>query len=288
MSQNDSSQRAVANLKKAAGRSRFARFINETFSETEADRAQEESFDPPQPFIAHFIALRNCIVRSFLSWVIAMIVIAPFAPKIIWWLQAPLRNAGLDQQGVTIEGLEVGVGFSLFMTTMIWGGTILALPFLIYYIFSFIFPGLRRHERNLVSATLLVGLLLFFLGAWLCYGFTLTLAMDTLMAMNHWMNVPVTILRADAYMGFVLKMLLAFGLAFQFPLVLLVLGWLGIVSGEGLRKHRAMVIIIVFTVAMFLTPPDPLSQIIMAVPMCILYEITIGLIRLRERLQSID
>jgi sec-independent protein translocase protein TatC len=166
---------------------------------------------------------------------------------------------------------------------MVWGGTILALPFLIYFVFGFVFPGLKRHERNLVSATLLSGLVLFFMGAWLCYGFTLSLAMDALMAINRWMGVPVTMLLVEGYIGLVLKMLLAFGLAFQFPLVLLVLGWLGVISSAGLRRHRGVVIVVIFTVAMFLTPPDPLSQIIMAVPMCLLYEVTIGLIRLRER-----
>ncbi|MDO4527650.1 MAG: twin-arginine translocase subunit TatC [bacterium] len=266
-------------VKKAARRSRFSRFINDTFSETDADRANEASFDPPQPFIAHFIALRDCVVKSGLAWVLCMLLVAPFAPNIIEWLKAPLMNAELN---VKVVGLEVGVGFSLFMTTMLWGGTILALPAILYFVFSFIFPGLRRHERNLICMVLGVGILLFFLGASLCYGFTLTLAMKAFMSLNAWMGVSVDFLQVNDYIGFVLKMILAFGLAFQFPLVLLALGWLGLISSKSLRKHRGGVIIFVFVVAMFLTPPDPLSQIVMAVPMCLLYELTIWLIRLKE------
>jgi sec-independent protein translocase protein TatC len=185
-----------------------------------------------------------------------------------------------------VEGLEIGVGFSLFMTTMLWGGTIVSLPALLYFIFRFVFPGLRRHERNIVLATLTSGVVLFVAGVWLCFSFTLRLALEALMAINQWMNVPVTILQAEAYIGFVLKILLAFGLAFQFPLVLLVLGWLGIISAKTLSSRRGIAIVLIFTMAMFLTPPDPLSQIIMAVPMCLLYEITIILVRLREKISA--
>ena len=197
----------------------------------------------------------------------------------------PLRSAGLEGK-VSVQGLEVGTGFSVFMTTMLWGGTILALPALFYFIARFVFPGLKRHERNLILFTLGAGVFLFLGGVWLCFSFTLRLALEALMALNAWMNVPTEILRADAYIGFVLKILLAFGLAFQFPLVLLALGWLGIISAASLRAHRGMAIILIFVVAMFLTPPDPLSQIVMAVPMCILYELTVWLVRLRERLAN--
>ncbi len=269
----------------AKPRDRAAALFRRLFTETDEDRAHEEELDPPRPFIEHFIDLRDCIVRCALAWVAAMLAIAPFAPKVIALLQLPLRSAGLEGK-VSVQGLEVGTGFSVFMTTMLWGGTILALPALFYFIARFVFPGLKRHERNLILFTLGAGLTLFVGGVWLCFSFTLRLALEALMALNAWMNVPTEILRADAYIGFVLKILLAFGLAFQFPLVLLALGWLGIVSAASLRAHRGMAIIAIFVVAMFLTPPDPLSQIVMAVPMCVLYELTIWLVRLRERLAA--
>ncbi len=264
----------------------IADILRQCFSETATDRINAAAFDPPRPFIEHFIDLRNCIVNCVLAWGIAMLLICPFAPMILEILQAPLAASGLEEQGLSMQGLEIGVGFSLFMTTMLWGGTLLALPAFLFFIFRFVFPGLKRHERNLILATLGGGAVLFVSGVWLCFGFTLRLALQALMQINLWMNVEVTILRAEAYIGFVLKVLLAFGLAFQFPLVLLVLGWLGIISSATLRKQRGMAIVLIFTVAMFLTPPDPLSQIIMAVPMCLLYEVTIGLVRVRERLAA--
>ena len=283
--QKDAFDNAVHVVKKATRRSRFAPFMSKTFSETDEDRAAEESFDPPQPFIAHFIALRNCIVRSVFAWVICMCLVAPFSPEIIHWLKAPLYQANLN---VEVIGLEIGVGFSLFMTTMLWGGTIVASPAILYFVLSFIFPGLRRHERNLVCVILAAGVTLFFLGASLCYGFTLELAMRSFMAINEWMGVSVQFLQVNEYIGFVLKVMLAFGIAFQFPLVLLALGWLGVISSASLRKYRGGVIVFIFTVAMFLTPPDILSQIIMAVPMCVLYEITIWLIYFKERIAKTD
>lgn len=272
-------EKASANVRLQA---RFRRL----FSETAEDRAREEAMDPPRPFIEHFIDLRNCIVRCAMAWALGMLIIAPFSPWVIEALQWPLRASGLAEAGVQMQGLEVGVGFSLFMTTMLWGGTILALPAMLYFIFQFVFPGLRRHERNLIRFTLGVGVFLFLGGVSLCFGFTLKLALRALMAINAWMNVPVEFLQAEPYIGFVLKVLLAFGLAFQFPLVLLALGWLGLISAESLRARRGLAIVGIFTLAMFLTPPDPLSQIVMAVPMCLLYEITIWLVRLREKVAA--
>ncbi|MBR5591743.1 MAG: twin-arginine translocase subunit TatC [Kiritimatiellae bacterium] len=266
--------------------SRLASGFKRFFSSTEEERLQDEANDPPRPFIEHFIDLRDCIIRCVLAWVVAMVVVAPFSPWIIEALQQPILSSGLHDQGVTVEGLEIGVGFSLFMTTMLWGGTILSLPALLYFIFQFVFPGLRRHERNIVLSTLIAGVVLFLSGVWLCFSFTLRLAVEALMAINTWMNVPVTILQVESYIGFVLKILLAFGLAFQFPLILLVLGWLGLISAQTLKSHRGIAIVLIFTVAMVLTPPDPLSQIIMAVPMCLLYELTIILVRLREKVNA--
>ncbi len=271
---------------KARFQSRMAQGFTRFFTSTEEDRVRDEAMDPPRPFIEHFIDLRNCVIACVIAWVVAMLLVAPFSPWIIELLQAPVVESGLQEQGVTVEGLEIGVGFSLFMTTMLWGGTIVSLPALLYFIFRFVFPGLRRHERNIVLATLISGVALFIGGVWLCFSFALRLALEALMAINQWMNVPVTILQAEAYIGFVLKILLAFGLAFQFPLVLLVLGWLGIISAKALSSRRGIAIVLIFTMAMFLTPPDPLSQIIMAVPMCLLYEITIILVRLREKISA--
>lgn len=266
--------------------SRLASGFKRFFSSTEEERLQDEANDPPRPFIEHFIDLRDCIIRCVLAWVVAMVVVAPFSPWIIEVLQQPILSSSLHEQGITVEGLEIGVGFSLFMTTMLWGGTILSLPALLYFIFQFVFPGLRRHERNIVLSTLIAGVVLFLSGVWLCFSFTLRLAVEALMAINTWMNVPVTILQVESYIGFVLKILLAFGLAFQFPLILLVLGWLGLISAQTLKSHRGIAIVLIFTVAMVLTPPDPLSQIIMAVPMCLLYEVTIILVRLREKVSA--
>lgn len=265
---------------------RLTNLFRRFFTSSAQDLARDEARDRPRPFVEHFIDLRDCILHCVVAWVVAMLVVAPFAPWVIETLQAPIAASGLREQGVTVEGLEIGVGFSLFMTTMLWGGTILSLPALLYFVFRFVFPGLRRHERNIVLTALFGGVTLFVGGVWMCFSFTLRLALEALMAINAWMNVPVTILQAEAYIGFVLKILLAFGLAFQFPLILLVLGCLGIIRARTLQSRRGIAIVLIFVVAMFLTPPDPLSQIIMAVPMCLLYELTIVFVRLREKLSA--
>lgn len=116
----------------------------------------------------------------------------------------------------------------------------------------------------------------------MAYAATLEIAIRVLQQINAWVGIKVDIVRLDEHVDIVLKTIIAFGLAFQMPLLLLVLGWIGIIPSEALRSRRRIAIVVIFVIAMVLTPPDPVSQIIMAVPMCILYEMCIWVIRLRE------
>jgi sec-independent protein translocase protein TatC len=100
---------------------------------------------------------------------------------------------------------------------------------------------------------------------------------------NEWVGIPSTIIRIDGYISIVLKTIIAFGLVFQLPIILFVLGWFGIVTSKGLREKRRVAIVLSFFLAMFLTPPDPMSQLFMAMPLCILYELSIWLIWLKEK-----
>jgi sec-independent protein translocase protein TatC len=106
-------------------------------------------------------------------------------------------------------------------------------------------------------------------------------AISILMRFNAWLGFENKFLLVDKFVPFIVKMIIAFGLAFQLPLVLLVLGWIGVISSETLRNQRKGAIVLIFVLAMLLTPPDPFSQTVMAVPMCLLYEVCIWVIRLR-------
>ena len=100
---------------------------------------------------------------------------------------------------------------------------------------------------------------------------------------NAWVGLPNTVIRIEGYISIVMKTIIAFGLVFQLPLILFVLGWFGIISSKGLREKRRVAVVLSFFVAMFLTPPDPMSQFFMALPLCLLYEISIWLIWLKEK-----
>lgn len=238
---------------------------------------KDEYNDPPRPFIEHLIELRDCVIRCAVAWLLCEIAIVPFAPMITRWLMAPAA-----QSQSMIQGLSWTAGFDILIDIMLWGGTALSLPFLLFFILRFVFPGLKRSERTVIVFCLCFSSILFGIGVWMAYAATLNIAFQVLQQLNNWMGVKVEIIRLDQHADIVIKTIMAFGLAFQLPLLLLALGWVGLIPSKVLREKRRHAIVIIFIIAMVLTPPDPVSQIVMAVPMCLLYELCIWVIRLRE------
>lgn len=233
--------------------------------------------DPPRPFIEHLMDLRDCLIQCAVAWVVCEIVIVPFAPAITNWLMAPAQ-----QSRSMIQGLTWTAGFDILIKIMLWGGTALSLPALLFFLLRFVFPGLKRSERTIIMFCLITSTVLFAGGVWMAYSATLKIAFKVLQQVNAWMGVKVEILTLDQHVEIVIKTIIAFGLAFQLPLLLMVLGWIGLVKSDALREKRRIAIVVIFIIAMVLTPPDPVSQIVMAIPMCLLYEVCIWVIRLRE------
>ena len=234
--------------------------------------------DPPRPLLEHLLALRDMLVFAAISWAICVVVAGVFSPQILQWLKSPAATSEK-----MLQGLDLTSGFSTMMSIAVWGGTALAFPFIVYSILRFVFPALTRREKFVLMSILVSGTALFTVGVGLAYEKTLPLVVTAFRSINAWVGLPVTTIRIEGYISIVLKTIIAFGMVFQMPLVLFVLGWFGIVTSAGLRAKRRIAVVMAFALAMFLTPPDPMSQIIMALPLCLLYELSIWAIWLKEK-----
>lgn len=171
--------------------------------------------------------------------------------------------------------------FLSYIRVAIMFGIILALPILLYQIWLFIRPGFEKASGMHVFLSLLAGVLFFFIGALFCYEVVLPFTIRFFGSMTiENINPMITVAN---YIGFVSSMILAFGLVFEIPMLVLLLSKIGIISSGFLRKYRKYVILIIFILAAILTPPDVVSQVLLAIPMLILYEISIILSKIVER-----
>lgn len=242
------------------------------------------SRDEPRSFLDHLADLRRCALRCLAVWLAATLLVAPAAPWLLRALLHPLLLTGRDPEAL-IRGQRLGAGFSLLFQMMMWGGLALSLPLLLYFVAQFVFPGLRTGEKRMVRMILLASGLLFIGGVLLSYR-ALPVVIEAFFSVNTWMGITIWPLHLDDYVKLIARTLLGFGLAFQLPLILLTLGWWGLLPAALLRSKRRHAIVGIFVLAMILTPPDAVSMVAMALPMCALYEICILLIAARDGWRS--
>ena len=235
-----------------------------------------------KPFVGHLLDLRTTVIRVACFIFVGILITIPLAPLILRWLKEPYYRAGLDQV-VDLRVMQVGGGLAIAMRVIIWSGLLLSLPFVILSIGSFIFPGLKEHEKKAIMRGAVLSVVLFVAGVAMGFYWTLPVALQVMSRIEIWMGTPAEFWETPGYVGFVLKILIAFGLTFQMPVILLVLGNMGLVKSKLLREKRRHVAIGLMVLAMFLTPTDPFTMIMMALPLIILYEGCIWLIWSKER-----
>ncbi|MGQ0708485.1 MAG: twin-arginine translocase subunit TatC [Rhodoferax sp.] len=237
------------------------------------DPQPDELAGTEQPFVQHLVELRDRLLKAVIAIAIATVALALYpGPGALYDILAAPLVAHLPA-GATLIATSVISPFLVPLKIMLMAAFLLALPVVLYQVWAFVAPGLYNHEKKLVLPLVVSSTILFFIGVAFCYFFVFGQVFKFIQSF-----APKSITAApdiEAYLGFVLSMFLAFGLAFEVPIVVIVLARMGIVSIEKLKGFRSYFIVVAFIVAAIVTPPDVVSQLALAIPMCILYELGI-------------
>jgi len=234
---------------------------------------QDELAGTEQPFVQHLIELRDRLVKAAIAVLVAgaALAIYPGPAELYDLLAAPLV-AQLPEGGHLIATSVISP-FLVPLKILLMTAFLLALPVVLYQVWAFVAPGLYSHEKKLVLPLVVSSTVLFMIGVAFCYFFVFGQVFKFIQSF-----APKSIMAApdiEAYLGFVISMFIAFGLAFEVPIVVIVLARMGVVTVEKLKDFRSYFIVLAFIIAAIVTPPDVVSQLALAIPMCILYEIGI-------------
>lgn len=220
-------------------------------------------------FISHLIELRGRLLKMVFSVLLVFIGTANYANEIYHTLAEPLL-AHMPQHSSMIA-IDVASPFFTPFKLAFLVAIFIDVPFILFQFWGFVAPGLYKHEKVMVLPLLLASTLLFYGGAAFAYFLVFPMVFGYLTAAAPQGVAVMTDIAT--YLDFVLAMFFAFGLSFEIPIVTIVLVWIGVVTPKALAEQRPYVIVGVFVIAMFLTPPDALSQTLLAIPMWILFEI---------------
>ena len=230
--------------------------------------ASNETTGQEQPLVAHLIELRDRVLRMVLVVLAVFLVLFPFANDLYTAIAGPMREA-LPSGSTMISTKPIDpflIPFKLSLQLAVF----IAIPVILYQFWAFVAPGLYKHEKRLVMPLLVSSTLLFYLGMAFAYFIVFPLVF-TFLASTAPEGVEVAT-DMGSYLDFVMTLFFAFGVAFEVPIATIILVWMGITTPEKLREKRPYVIVGTFVVGMFLTPPDIISQTLLALPMWVLFE----------------
>ena len=231
--------------------------------------------------IQHLTELRSCLIRSFIALTVSTLLCLYFSKEIFRYLQKPLLAVMPEGSGfIATTPLE---GLITYLKVSILAGVFLASPFILYQIWRFVAPGLYRSEKRLAGAFVFLSTLFFVGGA--MFGYYVIFPVGFRFFVITLQGTEIKFLpQMKEYLGFISKMLLTFGAVFEMPLILILLAKIGIIRHQMLSKARKYVLVLMFLIAGILTPgPDVLSQVLLAVPLLILYELSALAVWVMER-----
>jgi sec-independent protein translocase protein TatC len=224
--------------------------------------------DSESSLLEHLLELRTRLLRALAGLMAVLLVLLPFANKLYAWLAAPL----LDKlpAGGQLIAVQVASPFFTPIKLAFFVALVAAAPWLLYQAWAFVAPGLYQREKRLALPLLASAVVLFYAGCAFAYFIVLPSVFGFLAAIKPEGVAMMTDI--NAYLDFVLVIFLAFGASFQLPVALVILVLLGWVTPEQLRAGRGYAVVGIFVLAAVITPPDVVSQLLLAIPMCLLYE----------------
>jgi len=240
---------------------------------TQADNKLQPEEGEEQPFVSHLIELRDRLLRVVLAVTVIFLGMAPFANWLFTRLAGPLM-AHLPE-GSSMVAIDVASPFFTPFKLALVVSIFIAMPYILYQLWAFVAPGLYLHERKRVIPLLVSSTALFYIGAAFAYFAVFPLVFGFL---THTAPQGVEVMTdISRYLDFVLTLFFAFGIAFEVPVAVVLLVWTGVVKPQSLKEKRAYVIVGAFVIGMMLTPPDIISQTLLALPMWLLFEVGVFL-----------
>lgn len=247
-------------------------------SNTNDDNPAKDS-DAGQSFVSHLVELRSRLLRAVLAILIVFIALLPFANELYTFLADPLMRH--LPEGSNMVAIDVASPFLTPFKLAIVAALFIALPYVLFQVWSFVAPGLYQNERRVVMPLIVSSTFLFYLGAAFAYFVVFPLVFGFFTSRE--IEGVAVMTDIAKYLDFVLVLFLAFGFAFEVPIATILLTSMGITTPDKLAKKRPYVIVGAFALGMLLTPPDAISQTLLAIPMWILFELGIVLSRFFAR-----
>ncbi len=226
------------------------------------------------PFLEHLEELRRRLIKSFLAIIVASAVAFYFSDEIFAFIIVPLH-------GVPLHNLQVTGTFYAYLKISLISGVVGALPVVFYQMWAFIAPGLYQREKRAIIPLILTSIVLFLIGGGFCFVVVLPIALKFLIGFAG--DLIINYITIGSYISFAGLLLLAFGFGFQMPILAYFLGRMGIVSAPFLAKGRRYAIVLILVVAAIITPPDVFTQVLLAAPLYILYEVSIIVVKVVQR-----
>ncbi|MFB9137322.1 twin-arginine translocase subunit TatC [Vibrio olivae] len=237
------------------------------------------SVEQTQPLISHLLELRNRLLKAILAVLVVFVGLVYFSNHIYEFVSKPLVDK--LPEGATMIATDVASPFFTPLKLTLIASVFVAVPFILYQVWAFVAPGLYKHERRLIMPLMFSSSLLFYCGVAFAYYvvFPLVFGFFTTISLGG-VEFATDI---ASYLDFVLALFLAFGIAFEVPVAIILLCWTGATDVQSLKTKRPYIVVGAFVVGMLLTPPDMISQTLLAIPMCVLFEIGLFFARFYTR-----